>query len=728
MAKNKSAWGLEIGAHAIKAIRLENNGGEATITDFACIPHGKPLTTPDVDVTEMTRLTIGQLMVAKNLDDQTVVMSLPGHSALARFAKLPPVEPKMIQNIVKFEAVQQIPFPIEDVEWDYQTFVSADNPEVEVGIFAVTKERIQEKLKLYAEFNLRPEIVTLGPLAVFNAMSYDLSLPADHKPVIILDIGTQSSDVVVADNSRCWIRTFPLGGTHFTEALVTAFKLSYGKADSLKANSATSQHARLMMQAMRPVFGDLVQEVQRSIGHYQMNHPESPLNTVLAVGSTFRIPGLRKFLGQQLNVEIERVDDFKRIRIEGREAADFSANSMNFVTAYGLALQGIGLSRISVNLAPVSGLKEKVWAAKNKWFIAAASIAVVGSAAMFAAPTLNHQYLEMLDLSKITLVIKKGEQLQSQLKEVNAAGNAGAVSLNMEHLLNERNVWPCIVNDAVQSTLSANPTDEVTATNFEVIQKIPAADRKRIVLENLSGKYSFDEAANKRNIVVTMNIEFANPGKKTFLKDSIQKWLRDNSDRGDKVPYIILPDSIALSGELSEKVMPGGSTGKGKDGQSAASEGDISLGDSGGVGGIGKGAGTNAGGDPNGGADTSGEAGSSGVASGSSGRGRTRDVGTKIKAGKANMSQGTSAATEAMSEATEPEPVAQSETQTEVTKSSKAGNATAVEVVFDLEKFAPIEDEPTVYGPGMTVYRGVIVFTVQLRDGSTAKVEGTPTS
>ena len=148
----------------------------------------------------------------------------------------------------------------------------------------------------------------------------------------------------------------------------------------------------------------------------------------------------------------------------------------------------------------------------------------------------------------------------------------------MEHLLNERNVWPCIVNDAVQSTLSANPTDEVTATNLDLIQKIPAADRKRIVLENLSGKYSFDEAASKRNIVVTMNIEFANPGKKTFLKDSIQKWLRDNSDRGDKVPYIILPDSIALSGELSERVMPGDPTVKGKDGQSAANEGDISLG------------------------------------------------------------------------------------------------------------------------------------------------------
>jgi len=71
---------------------------------------------------------------------------MPGNAGLARFAKLPPVEPKKIPDIVKFEAVQQIPFPIEEVEWDYQTFTSPDNPEVEVGIFAITKEKIGNAL------------------------------------------------------------------------------------------------------------------------------------------------------------------------------------------------------------------------------------------------------------------------------------------------------------------------------------------------------------------------------------------------------------------------------------------------------------------------------------------------------------------------------------------------------------------------------------------------------
>ncbi len=142
MAATKSAWGIEVGAFAIKAVRLERQGDEIRVADFVVIPHRKVLTTPDLQQDEMIRIGLGQLISEKDLRNQTIVMSVPGHLAFARFAKLPPVEPKKIPDIVRFEAVQQIPFPIEDVEWDYQTFGGGDSPEVEVGIFAITKERL----------------------------------------------------------------------------------------------------------------------------------------------------------------------------------------------------------------------------------------------------------------------------------------------------------------------------------------------------------------------------------------------------------------------------------------------------------------------------------------------------------------------------------------------------------------------------------------------------------
>jgi len=62
------------------------------------------------------------------------------------------------------------------------------------------------------------------------------------------------------------MRSIPIGGNNFTETLVKAFKLPFAKAEDLKRNAATSKYARQIFQAMRPVFADLVAEIQRSVG------------------------------------------------------------------------------------------------------------------------------------------------------------------------------------------------------------------------------------------------------------------------------------------------------------------------------------------------------------------------------------------------------------------------------------------------------------------------------
>jgi type IV pilus assembly protein PilM len=700
MPKSQSAWGIEIGAFAIKAIRLERDGDEVIVRDFAFIPHAKPLSSPESDPTEITRLTLQQFIASKNLEDHPTVISVPGHVGLARFAKLPPVEPKKIPDIVKFEAAQQIPFPMEEVEWDYQTFSSDDNPEVEVGIFAITKDKIAERLGLYAEFGIRPEIVTLGPLAAFNALSFDMSLGEQSKPVVALDIGTQSSDVVIAYNGRCWVRTFPLGGTHFTDALAESFSIKYGKADKLKAESASSKYARQMMQAMRPVFGDLVTDVQRSIGHYQMSHPESPIHQVVGLGSTFRIPGLRKFLSQQLNIEVQRLDEFKRIRVEGREAADFAANSVNFVTAYGLALQGIGLARISVNLAPLRGLREKVWAAKNKWFIAAACVSVAASAGLFLRPALDSQALKAGEdaVRKADRVVQQGKGLKSQLDQANGMGQTGATVTNTMRLAGQRDVWPQIVRDAFAMSLSAKPGAELAAESPAAIAAIEPSKIRLIAIEDLSGTYLFGEEDKSRSIDVTVKVAFANMDRTaaTFLNETAGKWLRDNLDRPG-VPYTIDVNTIKL--KTDENPTSTGTAATAEPGAGAASASESS----------------GASAPPptqtaaSGGAPT-------GDSQGSRSRRRRQGEGFGSESGS-GLSKGMGSSTE------DPLPTQVEETTTSSAKPA-AQSREEEKQSTDLEQIAPLDMQGSVFGPTATVYRGEITFRVRLRDGAAKPAEG----
>ncbi|MFG0314729.1 MAG: type IV pilus assembly protein PilM, partial [Phycisphaerales bacterium] len=335
MASSNICWGIEMGYGAIKALKLENDGGEYKVLDYAIINHPKVLSTPELDQTDAMRVALGTLVNQHDLSNAHIAVSLPGHQSFARFAKLPPVEPKKVPDIVKFEAVQQIPFPLEEVEWDYQTFVSPDSPDIEVGIFAVTRQRIMDQLSMLSDVGLTPDLVTLSPIAAYNALAVDLGFTDDTPGTIILDIGTVSTDMIIAEAGRVWVRTFPIGGHKFTEALVSAFKLSYTKAEKLKREAEQSKHARHVFQAMRPVFSAIVQEIQRSIGFYQSVHPDADLKRLVGLGSTFRLPGLRKYLKQQLQMDVYRLEQFKKIAMDGPQAGEFQASSFNLATAYG---------------------------------------------------------------------------------------------------------------------------------------------------------------------------------------------------------------------------------------------------------------------------------------------------------------------------------------------------------------------------------------------------------
>ncbi len=381
-----ACWGIEVGAGAVKGVKLVRDGDNVKVADFVIIPHKRVLSTPETQERDAKVVAIGQLLGQANLEKAGLAISIPGHSAFAKFAKLPPADPKSIPALVKFEAAQQIPFPIEEVEWDFQTFASNDNPEVEVGIFAITREKVADHLSYWTDLGRTPQTLTLSPLAAYNAIAYDQVFTVQTPGTVILDIGTISTDLIVADAGRLWIRTFPIGGHQFTEALVTAFNLSYVKAEKLKREAESSQHARHILQAMRPVFADLAQDVQRSMNYYQSLHPETKLTKVVGLGATFALPGLRKFLSQQLGMEVTRLEGYTRCKMDGDRDKDFQENAPMLATATGLALQGLDMHTVSANLMPLSVVREGVWQSKTRWFVAAAGLALAAGAAMFIGP------------------------------------------------------------------------------------------------------------------------------------------------------------------------------------------------------------------------------------------------------------------------------------------------------------------------------------------------------
>ncbi len=496
MPKRNEAWGIEVGAFALKAVKLSRHGGEVQVDDYTVQRFKQVLTTPDVDVDEQVRLALDTFMQNHDLAKSNVVVSVPGNLAFARFAKLPPVEAKRIAEIVRYEAVQQIPFPLEQVEWDYQVFRQDDAPDVEVGIFAITKERVLNYLANFNAQDLPVDSLTLSPLAVYNAFAYETAGedgPADDEGVMLMDIGTSSTDIIIVEGGNIWLRTFSLGGNHFTEALVKQFKISFPKAEKLKREAATSKYAKQIFQAMKGVYGDLVQEVQRSLGYYQSINAESNVTRIIGLGSTMRLPGLAKFLKSNLQIEVDRPDGYERIAVDGKREADFANHAVNLATAYGLALQGLGIERVSANLLPSHVLAARNWRAKQPYLLASAACCAIAAGLVgysYYATFSAHDEKQQAVAPAVRSTLAMARNQQSQLNQVVAEDPRPRID-NIRRTLDYRELWPGLMTDLGEALAGVDPPPSARLPDGSLAQAEPVRGaRKVLYLDQLRVDYT----------------------------------------------------------------------------------------------------------------------------------------------------------------------------------------------------------------------------------------------
>jgi len=388
VASAQSVWGLDLGRCALKAVQLRSGAdGKVDILAVEYIEHEKILSQPDADRNALISAALEKFLSRHDITKDQVVVSVPGQHTLARFTKLPPVAPKRVPDIVRYEADQQIPFDLDEVIWDYQTFQQEGMPDLEVGIFAMKRELIREHLLHFEQASIEPLVVQCSPLAVYNAATFDGMLGGET--TILLDIGADNTDLIIATPDSLWTRTVQIGGNSFTEALVKAFKLSFAKAESLKRTAADSKYARQVFQAMRPVFADLVQELQRSIGFYSSTHRDAEINRVVGLGNAFRLPGLQKYLQQNLGIDVVRPESFhKGSAASTVDQSTYRDHFSGFSAAYGLALQGLDLTKVNSNLLPREIAKQAVWRKKKPAFAAtAACLALAGGLVWFRQVT-----------------------------------------------------------------------------------------------------------------------------------------------------------------------------------------------------------------------------------------------------------------------------------------------------------------------------------------------------
>ena len=435
-----SVWAIDIGNTSLKALRLSNESGTLEVTGFEHIQHQKVLTgsgIKDQEKQELIAISLRQFVQQNDLGKDEIIVAVPSANSFARFVNLPPVEKKRIPEIVKFEASQQIPFDINEVAWDWQMMTPEDAPEAKVGIFAIKNDVVVGELEHFSREQLDVTYVQIAPMALYNYVFYDRPdlMKSDTQATVVLNIGAETTDLVVCTKSDVWQRAIAMGGNAFTKAIADTFKLNFEKAEKLKRTAPMSKYARQILQAMKPVFTDLASEIQRSLGFYTSSHSNVKLTRVIAMGGGTKMRGLLQYLQQSLQMPIERPDAFKQLALNPSvSAAKFHESVCDFGVVYGLGVQALGLGQIESNLLPKSIAKSMMWAGKMKYFILAACLILLASILALSKTLVDRaNYTSKISQRiKIKSVLDTAQKTEADLKAEEAKGTESETIINKE--------------------------------------------------------------------------------------------------------------------------------------------------------------------------------------------------------------------------------------------------------------------------------------------------------
>ena len=514
MAKQVAVWGIDIGQCALKALRcvVSEDGTSIEADKYDFIEYPKILSQPEAEPEELIKEALEQFLSRNEVLGDKVAICVSGQAGLSRFFKPPPVDTKTLPDIVKYEVKQQIPFPIEDVIWDWQqlggTIVDGRAVDAEVGLFAMKREAVFRALRPFDDAGVEVDFVQLSPLSIFNVVCHDrigeLPDPEDFDPenppesTVVMSMGTDTTDLIVTNGIKLWLRNIPIGGNHFTKQLSREMKLTQTKAEHLKRNARVSENPKAIFKAMRPIFSDLVNEVQRSLTFFQSMEKSAELKEIVLLGNAAKLPGLRQFLNKQLEIDIAKINEFDKL--EGSDVTSqptFANNILSFAPCYGLCLQGLKKGHIKTNLLPQEIKVERIIRAKKPWVLMAVSAMALGLLLgyMFKAQAWWQVQPEYKDTAGVTWdsSIKKVGQKETKSRGFLTEDADQKAKLDQFNLIAKelksasigKGTWLKFYS-ALSQAFPKDPAIEKEKKNGKVDpEKIPFADRKELYIDHV---------------------------------------------------------------------------------------------------------------------------------------------------------------------------------------------------------------------------------------------------
>ena len=404
---------------------------------------------------EEVAVVLRELMHEMQIPRRPVSYALPAQSVFARFVKLPPLMKEKLDKIIEFEAQQNVPFPLDEVVWDYQLVGGGLGEQIQVVLVAIKVDLLDQINGAVEGTGLHTSIVDFAPMALYNAFRY--SYPDLGDCSLLLDIGARTTNILFIEAGRIFLRSIPLGGSAITAAIAREFNESFAAAEARKkehgfvglggayAEPADPNVGRVSKIA-RSTMTRLHAELMRSITHYRAQQQGNRPARIFLCGGGAGMPYMREFFHEKFQVPIEVFNPLQNVTVaESAPMQDVARSAHLLGELVGLALRSVTVCPMELNLRPASVVRRQDLEKRRLFFIAAAAcilVALLGWSAYYTRAAQVAQQTAQTIGQKNQTMQAADSRLEKLKKEITALDNTATPLITA---VNDRNFWPQIL-------------------------------------------------------------------------------------------------------------------------------------------------------------------------------------------------------------------------------------------------------------------------------------------
>ncbi len=457
MLNVKSFLAADFGAATLKVAEFEpNEAGGLRLRQYGFRtlgPEGLQESTREATLQK----ALQDLLAQGGFQSKQVNVCAPGFHVFSKFVKLPPVDTSKVTQIIQYEAQQNVPFPLEEVVWDYQILGAAPTGELEVLLVAIKSDIVEGLFRTAEAGGTKLSLVDVSPAALANAFRYNYGDLEGCS--MLLDIGAKTSNLLFFDKDTIYARGINIGANSITTDFAKESKLPWDQAEALKIEQGfvslggayeepEDPHQQAISKIARQVMTRLHIQVNQTIQFYRGQQGGAAPQRLFLSGGASTLPYTAQFFAEKLNLPVEYFNPLRNVQIDpALNLEELAKVGHQMGELVGLGLRNLAHCPVELNLMPKSSLKVQQFSAKKPYLIAtmACLVAILFAFGYFYDRIAKNK-LESLEKLKPQLTTL--QSFDSRIKnEVKKLQTAQAEALQLGEWLDDRAYWGSVLRD-----------------------------------------------------------------------------------------------------------------------------------------------------------------------------------------------------------------------------------------------------------------------------------------